>query len=361
MVWRLHPERLRGGNPLDLLGLLIDVFMILLVIVNLALIVFDALFALSWVQQQLESATPAFFQFYNDTIHADFFYYDLWFVAIYLTEFMIRWIVAIARGTYHRWFFFPFVHWYDLLGCIPVGGFRWLRTLRIVSLLLRLQRIGVIDMRETYLGATLVKYYKVLVEEISDRVVLNVLDGVQREIRQGNPLMHRIQTEVLQPRQHDLVDYAAGRLIAAAEATHADYREPLGHYLSRLTDDALANTRSGARLAAIPVAGPRAIALIGDAVRDVGVALLDQLIKDIAHPDHRDTVDRLLNDLIEHAAGDSEQLNALVRDTLLDIIEQIKAQVAVQNWKLEEERAEAERRARKKARPGTAPDGDIAG
>ena len=344
---RLHPEMFRASNIWDRLGLLVDLLMITLVIVNLSLIVFDWLFALPWIQDRLASVAPDLTALYADTIHDNFFFYDLWFVGVYLTEFLIRWIIAAARQTYHRWFFFPFIHWYDLLGCIPVGGFRWLRTLRIISLLLRLQRLGVIDLRDTYIGATLLKYYKVLVEEVSDRVVLNVLDGVQREVSQGNPLMQRIQQEVLLPRQAKLVDFAAGRLISAAQETHADYREPLGRYLSHLTDEALGNTRSGARLAAIPVAGPRAVALIGEAVREVGVALVDQLIADISHPDYRDTVDKLLNDLIENSAGNTEQLNSLIRDTLMDVLDQVKQQVAVQNWKREEEEAEAARKAAK--------------
>ena len=41
--------------------------------------------------------------------------------------------------------------------------------------------------------------------------------------------------------------------------------------------------------------------------------------------------------LVRHAAGgEGEQLDALVRDTLLDVLEQVKNQVAVQQWKLEE-------------------------
>lgn len=131
--------------------------------------------------------TPGFHAFYRDTIHSNFLFYDLCFVAVYLTEFVIRWIVAIARGTYHRWFFYPFAHWYDLLGCIPVGSFRWLRILRVVGLLMRLQRMGIIDLSQTWLGQTILKYYNIVVEEISDRVVINVLSGAQREIGVAAP------------------------------------------------------------------------------------------------------------------------------------------------------------------------------
>ncbi len=334
MKIRLHPEKLKAN--LDTVGFIIDLGMIVLVIANLGLILFDWLFQVPPVQELLASLTPAFHDFYRDTIHNDFLFYDLCFVAVYLTEFTIRWIVAIARRTYHRWFFYPFAHWYDLLGCIPVGSFRWLRILRVISLLFRLQRMGIVDLSQTWLGQTILKYYGIVVEEISDRVVVNVLSGAQREIGSGSPLLHRIESQVLAPRKEQLVSFAAARIANATQKSHGQYRDQLAEYFSHLTDESLVRTQAGRRLAAIPVAGPRAIALLGDAVRETGSAFVDQLVDDLASPANRPQLEQLLHDLINAAGGEGEQLDALVRDTLLDVLEQVKSQVAVQQWKLEE-------------------------
>lgn len=338
MAIHVHPDKLKHSPLLDRLGFLLDVGMIVLVISNLALILFDWLFSVNLVQALLERHAPAFFTFYRDTIHADFVFYDLLFVAVYLTEFIISWAVAVARGTYHRWFFYPFVRWYDLLGCIPVGGFRWLRILRLISLLYRLQRLGIIDLRDTLLGQTVIKYYRVLVEEVSDRVVINVLEGAQREISQGSPLVQRIEHSVLQPRKAELVDFLVDRITYAAQTTHNEYRQALGGYLGRLTDDALTRTRAGARLAAIPVAGPRAVALLGESVREIGTALADQFIDDLARPAHRARLDQLTSDLISHVAARRDgRLDSLVRATLIDILEEVKKEVSVKQWKLDEQ------------------------
>ncbi|MGB2247632.1 MAG: ion transporter [Alcanivorax sediminis] len=334
MKIRLHPEKLKAN--LDTLGFLIDLFMIALVIANLALILFDWLFQVSLFQNLLAAHTPAFHTFYRDTIHADFLFYDLCFVAVYLTEFTLRWGVAIARGTYHRWFFYPFAHWYDLLGCIPVGSFRWLRILRVVNLLFRLQRMGIVDLSQTWLGQTLLKYYDIVVEEVSDRVVMQVLSGAQREVGGGSPLLHRIEKEVLAPRQERLVSFVAERIAEATRKTHSEYRVDLAGYFAHLTDEAITRTQAGRRLAAIPVAGPRAIALLGEAVRETGSAFVDQLVDDLATPANRPQLEQLLHDVLDAARGDGEQLDDLLRDTLLDILEQIKQQVAVQQWKLAE-------------------------
>lgn len=334
MKIRLHPEKLKAN--LDTLGFLIDLFMIALVIANLALILFDWLFQVSLFQNLLATHTPAFHTFYRDTIHADFLFYDLCFVTVYLTEFTLRWGVAIARGTYHRWFFYPFAHWYDLLGCIPVGSFRWLRILRVVNLLFRLQRMGIVDLSQTWLGQTLLKYYDIVVEEVSDRVVMQVLSGAQREVGGGSPLLHRIEKEVLAPRQERLVSFVAERIAEATRKTHSEYRVDLAGYFAHLTDEAITRTQAGRRLAAIPVAGPRAIALLGEAVRETGSAFVDQLVDDLATPANRPQLEQLLHDVLDAARGDGEQLDDLLRDTLLDILEQIKQQVAVQQWKLAE-------------------------
>ena len=331
----VHFHRDKLKLDLDTLGYLVDVAMILLILVNLGLIIFDWLFAVTAVQDSLQAVVPDFANFYRATIHQDFQTWDLMFVSVYLTEFSIRWLVAIARQTYHRWFFFPFIHWYDLLGCIPVGSFRWLRVLRIVSLLLRLQRRGIIDLRETWFGAWLLKYYNIVVEEISDRVVLNVLSGVQQEIRTGNPLVHRIEDQVLAPRKPQLVDYLGERIIEASRATHRRWRQPLGDYLGHLVQTALVRTDSGQRLAAIPVAGPRALALLSDSASDIGLAFTDQLIEDMADPANRAELDELLDTLIAELAGNRAALNSLVRETLLDVLEQVKQQVSVQQWKAE--------------------------
>ncbi|ASK34024.1 ion transporter [Alloalcanivorax mobilis] len=337
MSIHLHPEKLRPN--LDGLGFLIDVFMIVLVVANLSLILFDWAFRLDLVQGVMQEYTPTLFQFYNNQVHANFVRIDLWFVAIYLTEFVIRWGFAIGRRTYHRWFFFPFVHWYDLLGCIPVGSFRWLRILRLISLMYRLQRLGVVDFSETAVGQAVIKYYRVLMEEISDRVVINVLEGAQREIRTGGPMMHRIEREVLAPRRAQLVDYLAGRIADATRRSHDQYRDQLSDYLVHLTDEAVNRTAAGRRLAMIPVAGPRAIALLGETVRDSGTALVEQLVEDISDPAYRERLDTLIDNVLSASSGDSGKLNEMVKQTLLEILDHVKAQVAVQHWKSEEQGA----------------------
>src|SRR5699024_6365167 len=125
--------------------------MMVLLLVNLSLIIFDWLFLTSFVKEFLFTHANSFYHYYNENIHKNFLTIDLFFVAIFLTELLIRWGIAIRGHAYHRWFFYPFVHWYDTLGCIPIASFRFFRILRIVSIGYRLQRLSIIDLRKTYL------------------------------------------------------------------------------------------------------------------------------------------------------------------------------------------------------------------
>lgn len=333
MAVHLHRDRLRLN--LDTFGFAIDMVMILLVIANLSLIIFDWLFAMHWLQQALQTWAPAFFDFYQNVIHSDFVFWDMLFVAVYITEFTVRWGFAVGRRSYPRWFYYPFAHWYDLLGCIPVGSFRWLRILRLVSLLYRLQHHGILDLRETWLGATIIRYYRVLVEEVSDRVVVNVLDGVQRELQTGTPLIQRIEKEVLMPRKRALVDFIATTVIDTADRSHQRWRLALGDYIAHLTREALTHTQAGARINAIPGAGPRLLASLSAQTEEIGLAFADQIITDLKDPLHRSTVDDVLESIIIRAGGDRRVLDQLIRDTLLDLLDQVKDQVSIQQWRQE--------------------------
>ena len=48
-----------------------------------------------------------------------FWLIDLPFLTLFLFEFGVRWSLSVRRREYARWYFFPMLHWYDVLGLIP--------------------------------------------------------------------------------------------------------------------------------------------------------------------------------------------------------------------------------------------------
>ena len=113
-----------------------DIGILILVLINLTFILFNFLFSAELVQGFLKTYLNAFYIFYNTYIFSNFALIDLVFVGIFITDIVVRWAIAIYLNTYHRWFFYPFIHWYDVLGCIP--SFRSFRVLRLFAVLYKL-------------------------------------------------------------------------------------------------------------------------------------------------------------------------------------------------------------------------------
>ena len=130
--------------------IVIDIIMMILLLANLTLILFDWLFSILFLNELLSKYLPDFYKFYDETIHQRFHAIDLVFVLIFLSEFIFSWILAVIQKAYYRWFYYPILHWYDLAGCIPVGSFRFLRVLRIFSILVRLNNLKVINLAKSY-------------------------------------------------------------------------------------------------------------------------------------------------------------------------------------------------------------------
>ncbi len=318
--------------------LIIDIIMVILLVANLSWIVFDWLYGTNAVQDLLHRTVPGFEQWYGSTIHPNFVLIDLVFVGIFLLDFLVGWIAAVTRGIYHRWFFYPFIHWYDLLGCIPVAGFRFLRLLRIITIIYRLHRSGIIDISDTGLGRTAAKYYAVLVEELSDRVVVKMLTDIQNELKNGSPVVDKIVTEVIRPRKPELVEWLSHRVETVASHNYERYREDLEKYLTQRVDAALAENDEFARLRRIPLAGPAIQQSAAKAVSDTVANITRGILQDLASERNRKLIDEVADmafDALLTRERDSH-LNRMVVDTLHRSLEIMKNQVSIQEWKLKE-------------------------
>ena len=331
---KFNKDNLRSSKETPFL--IIDMLMLGLVFINLAWLLFDTLFASKLVRNGLEWLAPAFTDFYATEIHVNFVVYDLVFVAIFLTEFVIRWGFAIRNQTYHRWFFYPFVHWYDLLGCIPVGSFRWLRLLRIISIIYRLQKHQIIDISNVYLVRFVVKYLNVLVEELSDRVVIHVLAGLQDEIAVGTPVMEKIVQQVLLPNKPLLIEWVASRINDIAENVYQPRRPDLKRYLDAVITDSIAQDQKVAAIEMLPVIGEAVTDIIESTVSDIVFNVVDRLATDVGSEETDAWVHEVTDMVIARLLQPNEQLNTAGKNVLIDILDVIKDEVRVQRWKLRE-------------------------
>lgn len=321
-------------TPVERLLLLWDLAMVALVSLNLALIAFDMLFAVDALAAGFAAIAPAWHDWYARTIHAHFLAIDLVFVTLFVLDVLLGWLVAIVQRQYYRWYFYPFIHWYDVLGCIPVAGFRLLRILRVISILIRLQHLGLIDMRNWALYRHLMVYYDIVVEEISDRVVINVLTGAQREIQTGgNVLTQRIIKEVVQPRQTQLVGAVGSRVERAIIKAYQDNRPEIRDYIARLVRNAVHGNTALQNLERVPMLGSFVSHALNQAITDTIHDVVDEAVNGLETEqfDHlvQHITDAVIAQLLEHEAQESSEIG----DAVVEVLDLVKEQVSVQQWR----------------------------
>ena len=324
--------------------LFVDLIMMAVLAINLSLILFDFTFSSPLIQGLFERYTPGFYKLYNTYIHQDFLIIDVWFVTIFIIELVIRWILAVRNNTYHKWFFYPFIHWYDVLGCIPLGSFRFLRVLRVIGLTVRLQKLGVIDLTQTYVYSKFIKYLNIFTEEVSDRVVIQVLTGVQDEIKNGSPVLNQIIGEVIQPQKAVLVEWLSHRLQQVASEAHRDYIEDLHEYLDAKIASAIENNPELKNISRIPIVGSMVTNNLEKTVSDMINHVVDQSLQDLASPNNKEIVDDFTHLVLDTFLTEKEdmKLDGLVKNILLESLELVKNQVKIQQWKVQEQKEQEE-------------------
>lgn len=331
-------KRFRFSGNIQFVCFLLDLLMMAILSINLIWILFDWIYALELVKTTVSRYLPGIYHFY-EPVHQKFFYYDLCFVSVYVTEILIRWTISIKRRTYHRWFFYPFIHWYDVLGSVPIGSLRFLRIIRIVSIIFRLQRLHMIDFTRTYIYQKFVKYLNILTEEISDKVILKILTGFQEELQQGNPLVTQINNNLLRPKKGTLVIWLSNRFQNAINTNYSKYKEEIRQYIRQRIKLAIEKNRELASIGAIPVLGKKVNQNIESLVADLVFNVLNDSMEDVATNRISQVIDEITEIILESILFDKEQtdLGHNLSDTLEEAIEIIKDHVRVQQWKLREE------------------------
>lgn len=323
----------RPLNPaLERVHLAWDLLVVVLVVVNLGLLLFDSLYLLPPFNTAFEAMAPGLHDAYDRNIHANFLSIDLAFVAVFVLDVLLGWAVAIVERRYHRWFFYPFVHWYDVLGCIPLSGFRLLRVLRVISLLYRLQRLALIDVRRWYAYAFFAKYYDILMEELSDRIALRLLSNVQDQVRSSESLSRRIVDDVVMPRKQQLISEVSQRLEEMAGSAYERNRADLMRYVSALVGRTLADSREIQRLKRLPM-GSQLAGALDASLSDIACRLVNEAVEGLRSPEFNALVERVTDSGFDAWLQIDKQTDRITEQVLVDMLEVVKEQVARQNWK----------------------------
>ncbi|WP_181063842.1 ion transporter [Stutzerimonas kunmingensis] len=326
-----EPVVARQARRRDQLHAVWEVFIVLLVCINLSLILFDSLFALQPVSAVLADLAPELHARYQQSVHANFQYIDLGFVAIFVLDVLLGWTVALFERRYARWYYYPFAHWYDVLGCIPLAGLRWLRVLRVGALLIRLQRLGLIDMRGWAIYGLFSRYYYLLIEELSDRVMVRLFGRLQQEIGASDDLSRRLLQEVVRPRKQRLLNDISRRLQDMLETGYRDNRGAIEGYVSQLIHQALQNNPEMHNLRRLPL-GNRLASTLDDALSDIAARLLQGAVEGMRGPQFQALAGNLADEFFDAWVYQDENTDLALEELLVDVIEVLKQQVLDRRW-----------------------------
>lgn len=329
-----QPEQVREKRRAQDWGLLIwDLAIIFLVGLNLSLILVDSVFVIGPINNVVQGQWPDFYQWYDDNIHKNFQQIDLYFVAVFLLDVASGWVYAIVHRSYQRWWFYPFARWYDVLGCIPLSGFRLLRVLRVLAILLRLQRMGLINIRNWRVFALLKRYYDIVLEEVSDRVVENVLTGIQNEVRGGaSTLPAKIVDDVILPRREALSRSIARSMGGTYQNVYQDNKDDLEKYLTQLVAKSVQQNAAVKQLERVPGIGDAIVDGIARSLSGSSLGLMEEMINSLDSPEFEKVIDDVLGSLLGDVADKPPQSSHEVGDVMVEIIEVIKVQVRKRRW-----------------------------
>lgn len=317
----------------------IDIVMVILAVVYLVWTLLDLLVRTKVFAGIVANHTNETIQYgYNSYTSLDSIFYDTVFVSIFLAELLLRWAIAIKRKTYHKWFFYPFVHWYDTLGCIPIASFKFFRIIRVFSIAYRLHKLKIVDFSETYIYKKGTKYLNILVEEVSDRVVVNVIGGVQQEVDRGNPVVDRILEEVIVPRKMELINFISQRIQKATTSAHISYQADIKEYVDSLIKKAVDENREISRIEMIPIVGGNISGMLESAISDIVFKVINQALRDLGSDKNKELLGEIADLAFETVLLEETDLtlNQIAKDIANESLEIVKEQVKVKQWKVKE-------------------------
>jgi hypothetical protein len=126
-----------------------------------------------------------------------FWQIDLWFIAIFGVEFLARTVYLTRRYRSITWLDAALWRWYDLFllipfSLIPVWG--WVRLLRIIPVTVRLSQASLVNLNplQQRISRSFVTHFAI---ELTEVVVLRVIDQVQNLIREGQIVSWLLQSD----------------------------------------------------------------------------------------------------------------------------------------------------------------------
>ncbi|TCM67577.1 hypothetical protein EC844_10894 [Acinetobacter calcoaceticus] len=317
------------------LFLIYDIFMMLIIVVNLFCLSANAILMSNfsnWLFDliQLDQALL----FYKSDLYPWVVKTESWFITFLIAELMLRWGIAILRKHHQRWFFFPFIHWYEVLAIIPV--LRFLRLFRAGVIAYRLHEMGYTVIPEN-MQKKLKFYYGVIMEELSDRVVVTVIDGARYEL--DNSSSHKKIIHDLVDHHRQLLARALAEVLQESLATELKIQQQtISHSVGQVVNQAIADTPELTQiLRKLPIVG----GILENQIQSIGQRLGENISLGLIQPltsgsvQQPNQIYQLISEKISTINIENQTLEQLVESAVYESLASIRKQVKIKQWQIE--------------------------
>lgn len=320
------------------LYLMYDIFMMAIIIINLFCLCANAFLMSNFAESFFNFLhISQFLAYYKSTLLPWVNLTESWFIAFLIAELSVRWFIAIIHKHHARWFFFPFIHWYEILAIIPY--LRFLRLIRAGIIAYRLQELGY-----QVIPAGLIKrfnfYYHLVMEELSDRVVITVIDSVKKELDTSSThkkIIHGLVDHHRVMFANTLTDILQESVATELQAHRQLIADNVGQIVIKAIEDTPELTQL---LRLIPIVGSRIEHQIHSIGQRLGENITHGLIEPFVEGSSSQPNDqfKLIAEKISQLNIENHALEQLVESVVYESLESIRTQVAVKQWQLELEK-----------------------
>lgn len=255
----------------------------------------------------------------------EFWHIDWPFLIIFFIEFMVRWIIAIRNRVYVRWFFFPIYNWYDTLALIPTREMRIFRLFRVIAIYQRLKKSEFAPVGNDIFSRTFRKYYDIVTEEISDMVSIKILSDVQEEISVGSSTS--VLTDTLRPRKDNIRKI----ILDNSDELAREVLIPIKPKIKELVSISMNESSKKMHIPAFKMIEERVASLV---VETVYLTIISTLESKKGKEIIGDLIENIMEKTLEATAD--HEVDKLVKEILIDAIENVKKKVAVKKWMIKE-------------------------
>ena len=328
--------RASGPKP-SRLKLTYDILMLVVISIDLLLISLDAILmsnfstnVAGWLS--ISEALNGYQTVLHDPLRTAGGFFTIFLVA----ELSLRWAISIKQKTYYRWFFFPFVHWYEVLGCFP--QLRALRLFRALIIGRRLYQLGYQVLPQLWIDR--IKFYiDVVLEELSDRVILTATQNFRQQLT--DPKSHKSFIDSTIDRNRPEIEAALLSILRKelapklqALSASAGGGSVLATEMGNAIEEGLANTPELRRyLRMIPIAGSLIESQLQYVGHSVGENVVYALNERLLDPQRLDALMVAIANGISQVDTNDAALNALISSIIDDSLTEFETQIRVQQWK----------------------------